>query len=75
MIINDHAREYTREIEGNIHVDLLSTELEQVRNTILWAFPDIHEVNVGCSKYFAQSGVIYNATIDYANKRVIMVKS
>ncbi|QBX32754.1 hypothetical protein Asfd1_128 [Aeromonas phage Asfd_1] len=73
MYIHDHAKEFTRVVNGNVHVGLLSTEPEQVRNTIFWAFPDITEVEIGNSKYFAQGGKIFNATINYNSQSVIMV--
>ncbi|UYD57476.1 hypothetical protein OFDDKENP_00100 [Aeromonas phage B614] len=72
MRINDHAKEFTRVVNGNVHVGLLSTEFDQVRNTIFWTFPDITEVEIGNSKYFAQDGKIFNATINYNSRNVIM---
>ncbi|AAX63556.1 hypothetical protein PHG31p67 [Aeromonas phage 31] len=72
MDINDYAKEFTREIGRNIHVNLLSTDPEQVKSTIFWTFPGITEVRIGSSTYFAQNGKIYNATIDYNARRVIM---
>ena len=74
MHTHNHAKEFTRVIGGNIRVNLLSTDHEQIKNTIYWAFPDIEEVEIGNSKYFVQDGKIYNATIDYNTKQVIMVK-
>lgn len=74
MDIHQHALDFVHEIAGNVYVTLLSTEPEQVRNTIFWAFPKITEVDIGNSKYFAQYGEIYNATIDFNSNRVIMVK-
>ncbi|UOX40453.1 hypothetical protein UGMREWDR_CDS0137 [Aeromonas phage GomatiRiver_11] len=73
MEIYEHAKEFTHVINGNVHVNLLTMEPDQIRNIIFWSFPDITEIEVGNSKYFAQDGKIFNATIDPNLKRVIMV--
>lgn len=74
MDIHTHALEFARVIGGNVYVNLISTDYDQVKNTIFWTFPNIMEVAIGSSTYFSQNGQIYNATIDYNSKRVIMVK-
>lgn len=74
MDINDYAKEFTREIGRNVHVNLLSTEPDQVENTIFWAFRNIANANIGGSKYFVQNGQIFNATIDFKSNQVIMVR-
>lgn len=74
MDIHNHALEFTKVIRGNVHVNLLSTDYEQVKNTIFWAFPNITLSEIGSSTYFTQNGQIYNATIDYNSMRVIMAK-